>query len=84
MKFTAEKIPSITQVQCGLKSYGYGIEQTGEYDEQTYDFIRAFQIHFQPWQTDGRIDSKTVATLWALLEKYFPNILDTEGRLQCL
>ena len=84
LKFTDTNMPSVAQVQCGLKSYGYGIEQTGEYDEQTYDFIRAFQIHFQPWQTDGKIDSRTVATLWALLEKYFPNILDAEGKLQCL
>ena len=83
LKFTEEAMPSIAQIQCGLKSYGYGIELTGEYDEQTYDFIRAFQLHFQPWQTGGRTDSKTVATLWALLEKYFPNILDVEGKLQC-
>jgi len=83
LKFTEEKIPSIAQVQCGLKIYGYGVDQTGEYDEQTYNFIRAFQLHFQPWQTDGKIDSRTVAILWALLEKYFPKFLDAEGKLQC-
>ncbi|SVC41411.1 uncharacterized protein METZ01_LOCUS294265, partial [marine metagenome] len=40
-------------------------------------------LHFQPWQTDGKIDSRTVAILWALLEKYFPKFLDAEGKLQC-
>ena len=29
-------------------------------------------MHFVPWQVTGKPDSKTVATLFALLDKYFP------------
>ena len=32
-------------------------------------------MHFVPWQVTGKADSKTIATLFALLDKYFPNKL---------
>lgn len=59
-------------IQAALKSYGYGVVETGELDAQTFDTLSAFQMHFVPWQVTGKADTKTVATLFALLEKYFP------------
>ncbi|WP_394172981.1 N-acetylmuramoyl-L-alanine amidase [Thalassotalea litorea] len=80
---TQQELPDISQVQCALKQYGYGIELTGVYDEQTHDIIRAFQLHFRSWQTDGIADYRTVATLWALLEKYFPHSVNEQGDFFC-
>jgi N-acetylmuramoyl-L-alanine amidase len=76
-------MPSVLVVQCALGTYGYRIEITGDHDEQTFDIIRAFQMHFTPWQTNGEIDIETVSTLWALLEKYFPESFGDEGELLC-
>ena len=67
-----KKMPSISQIQCGLKKYGYDLELTNEMDEQTFYVIRAFQYHFTPKYSDGNISIETVSALWALLEKYFP------------
>jgi len=83
LRYSQQPIPSPLAVQCALSSYGYGIEVTGVNDEQTFDIIRAFQMHFTPWQTNGEIDIATVSTLWALLEKYFPESFDEKGELFC-
>ncbi len=83
LRYSQQPIPSPLVVQCALGIYGYGIEVTGVHDEQTFDIIRAFQMHFTPWQTNGEIDIGTVSTLWALLEKYFPESFDAEGELVC-
>lgn len=69
--------PAIRMVQHGLKQYGYGIEITGEYDHQTKLYLLAFQRHFVPDHIHGNADRKTVATLLALLEKYFPQTLNS-------
>jgi len=67
----------VRMVQHALKQYGYGIEITGEHDRQTQLYLMAFQRHFVPDQVHGNADRKTVAILFALLEKYFPNALTT-------
>ncbi|QDP03075.1 N-acetylmuramoyl-L-alanine amidase [Thalassotalea sp. PS06] len=82
-QLTTKDLPDIGQIQCALKQYGYGVELTGVYDEQTHDIIRAFQLHFRPHQTDGVADYRTVATLWALLDKYFPQAINTDGEFFC-
>ncbi len=64
--------PHIGLVQKALKSYGYGIVETGELDRQTQSVLHAFQTHFIPWKITDRIDEQTTATLFALLEKYMP------------
>ena len=69
--------PAIRMVQHGLKQYGYGIEITGEYDHQTKLHLLAFQRHFVPDHIHGNADRKTVAILLALLEKYFPQTLNS-------
>lgn len=63
--------PSIGLLQQALNTYGYGITQTSILDRQTQDVLGAFQMHFIPWQVTYQADSKSAATLFALLEKYF-------------
>ncbi len=60
----------IYQVQSDLKKYGYNINPTGYWDEQTKIVIRAFQYHFRPEKYDGVLDSETWSILQALLKKY--------------
>jgi N-acetyl-anhydromuramyl-L-alanine amidase AmpD len=66
----------LCNVQKALKAYGYGIEPTGMFDEQTRNVLRAFQMHFRPWETTGEATSETVAVLYALIERYYPEQLD--------
>ncbi len=63
---------SIGVVQAALKAYGYGIIETGIVDAPTINALTAFQMHFRPWEVDGKSTAATVATLFALLERYFP------------
>ena len=67
-----DKMPNIGLIQQALHSYGYDIQETGELDNQTQAVLHAFQTHFVPWKITDRADEQTVATLFALLEKYMP------------
>lgn len=67
---------SIGLMQYALNRYGYGITETGIVDNATFDTLSAFQMHFLPWSVNGKLDSKTAATLFALIEKYFPQYID--------
>ena len=42
-----ERGEHVLRLQRTLRSYGYGIEETGSYDEQTRDVVTAFQRHFR-------------------------------------
>ncbi len=55
-------------VQQWLALYGYGIEITGSFDDQTADVVAAFQRHFRSARVDGIADHSTVATLKKLLQ----------------
>ena len=62
-----------TARRCGgcnarCTSYGYGIEESGRYDETTREVVTAFQRHFRPARVDGVADASTVRTLRALIE----------------
>ncbi|MDT0595370.1 penicillin binding protein PBP4B [Glaciecola petra] len=70
-----EHPPHLGLLQRALYTYGYGINLTGELDKQTQDVLGAFQMHFVPWQVNYNPDNSTAATLFALLEKYFPEQL---------
>ena len=59
---------AVTRLQRVLRAYGYGIEETGRYDDATREVITAFQRHFRPARVDGTTDSSTLLTLRALLE----------------
>ncbi|MGE0765069.1 MAG: N-acetylmuramoyl-L-alanine amidase [Hyphomicrobiaceae bacterium] len=52
--------------QALLRSYGYGVEQTGVLDAATGLVLTAFQRHFRPARVDGRLDRSTLATLQRL------------------
>ena len=51
-----------------LRGYGYGIEETGSYDDATREVIAAFQRHFRQARVDGIADASTLLTLRALVE----------------
>ena len=51
-----------------LAAYGYGIEETGQYDDTTRDVVVAFQRHFRQARVDGVADPSTLMTLRALVE----------------
>ncbi len=59
---------AVLRLQRMLASYGYGIDQSGRYDERTRDVVAAFQRHFRPARVDGIADASTVRTLRALIE----------------
>lgn len=59
---------AVVRLQSALKSYGYGIEQTGVYDQATREVVTAFQRHFRPARVDGIADPSTVRTLRALVD----------------
>ncbi|MCF2947801.1 penicillin binding protein PBP4B [Paraglaciecola aquimarina] len=69
-------MPNIGLVQKALNRYGYGITETGILDSATIDTLTAFQMHFLPWNINGKADTKTIATLFALLKKYKPKTLE--------
>lgn len=70
-------LPPVAMVQRALQEYGYRIELTGMYDRQTRLVVRAFQMHFRPMLTTGEIDAESAAVLFALLEKYRPEGLES-------
>lgn len=70
-----EPLP-ILNVQRALDTYGYGIEATGEMDEQTGNVLRAFQMHFRPSEVTGEATLDSTAILFALIEKYYPEQLE--------
>ena len=77
-----EQLPDLKTVQQALQLYGYDIVISGVADQQSRDVIMAFQRHFVPSQLTGEADRRTVATLWALLDKYFATELQQRPELQ--
>jgi N-acetylmuramoyl-L-alanine amidase len=58
----------VVRLQRALRAYGYGLEETGSYDQATRDVVAAFQRHFRPVRVDGVADASTLITLRALIE----------------
>ncbi|MDQ7048785.1 MAG: penicillin binding protein PBP4B [Enterobacterales bacterium] len=56
--------------QAALRAYGYGVLETGVLDAATINALTVFQMHFRPWKVDGKPSAETLATLFALIEKY--------------
>ncbi len=73
-RFLEQPLP-LSNVQAALNTYGYPIEVTGVADEQTKDVLSAFQMHFRPYEVSGEATPETVATLFALIDKYYPEEL---------
>jgi N-acetylmuramoyl-L-alanine amidase len=59
---------AVLRLQRVLAGYGYGIGETGKYEEATQQVVAAFQRHFRPARVDGVADASTLLTLRALLE----------------
>ncbi|NIA27060.1 MAG: penicillin binding protein PBP4B, partial [Desulfobulbaceae bacterium] len=74
-QFIQQPMP-VRNVQAALEAYGYGIDVTGELDKQTHNVLRAFQMHFRPSEVSNEVTPTTVAILYALIEKYYPEQLD--------
>jgi len=69
--------PPVLTLQTALHTYGYDIGLSGENDKQSRNVVRAFQMHFLPWQVSSEFSTETIAVLYALLEKYYPEELDS-------
>ncbi len=54
---------AVAELQRRLAQYGYGIDETGAYDDLTQAVVTAFQRHFRQMKVDGVADSSTLATL---------------------
>lgn len=64
-KYGDEGLP-VAALQSMFAAFGYGIEITGVYDQQTFDIVTAFQRHWRQGCVDGVADGETVACLRAL------------------
>lgn len=65
---TGDEGEPVKRLQQMLARYGYGINDTGDYDDATRLVVAAFQRHFRPARIDGVADTSTLRTLRALLE----------------
>ncbi len=59
---------AVMRLQRTFSIYGYGIPESGVYDDATHDVVAAFQRHFRPARVDGIADPSTLLTLRALIE----------------
>ena len=57
----------IEALQSMLALYGYGLNITGQFCENTHKVVEAFQRHFRPERVDGVADPSTLDTLHRLL-----------------
>ncbi len=63
-----EKGEPIEALQSMLALYGYDVEISGLFDDETHIVVEAFQRHFRPEQVDGVADISTIETLHQLLK----------------
>jgi N-acetylmuramoyl-L-alanine amidase len=62
----------VEELQSLLFEYGYAVEATGSFGEQTRSVVTAFQRHFRQERVDGRADASTLATLRKLNSALMP------------
>jgi len=58
--------PDIAWYQKKLAAWGYGLVQSGQFDEQTRTVLSAFQMKYRPANIDGNPDAETAALLETL------------------
>ena len=64
---TGDTGAGVEELQSMLVLYGYGVDITGVFDDQTRIVVEAFQRHFRPRRVDGVADGSTLRTLSKLL-----------------
>lgn len=64
---TGDAGADVEALQSMLALYGYGVEISGVFDQQTRVVVEAFQRHFRPRRIDGVADGSTIRTLQRLL-----------------
>ena len=63
---------AVRALQRELAGYGYGLEESGVFDDATRLVVVAFQRHFRPARLDGIADAETRALLAGLLNGLDP------------
>ncbi len=63
-----DKGDAVEALQAMLALYGYGVEMTGDYNDETRIVVTAFQRHFRPARVDGIADRSTIETLRRLID----------------
>lgn len=64
------KVTPIFKIKEEFRKYGYKINNTDEWDEESRRVIYNFQAHFYPEGLSGNMDLETFAVLKALNKKY--------------
>jgi N-acetylmuramoyl-L-alanine amidase len=62
----------VSWFQKKLASWGYGLVQSGQLDEQTRTVLSAFQMKYRPANIDGNPDAETASLLEALTDPNGP------------
>jgi N-acetylmuramoyl-L-alanine amidase len=60
------QVPDVAWFQKKLSTFGYAIQQTCLFDEQTRNVMSAFQAKYRPVNIDGNPDAETAALLQVL------------------
>jgi N-acetylmuramoyl-L-alanine amidase len=60
------QLPDVAWYQKKLATWGYGLVQSGQLDEQTRTVLSAFQMKYRPANIDGNPDAETASLLEAL------------------
>jgi N-acetylmuramoyl-L-alanine amidase len=74
-----ETSEGVRRLQRQLQAYGYAVDDTGSYGEQTRIVVAAFQRHFRQERVDGIADASTLLTMRALMETR-PITITPDGR----
>lgn len=61
---------SVQQIKNEFRRYGYDMNDTTNWDDDSKRVIYNFQAHFMPYQATGEMNLQTFATLMALNSKY--------------
>lgn len=61
------KVPEVLELQKSFATFGYGLPQTGIYDDATKEVVTAFQRHYRRRCVDGVADAQSCARLLDLL-----------------
>jgi len=64
-------LPSALELQQNLAKYGYKIDLTGNFDDQTMAVLNAFRKHFCPDLLNYKVDKTSYATLLALIKNIY-------------